>query len=208
MPVRELLDHMPKKIVARLMPHPDKLAQLRRFGWLGRKLFASDLWHLNRRTVALAFLNGIFWACMPMPMQMLAAAFTALIIRCNVPISIGLVFLTNPVTMPPYYLAAYQLGAWILQSAPIALPDHFTLGWLHQQLNLVWLPLLVGCLSFGVILGIVSYFGVRIWWAIQVRVMWQVRQKRIKLNSAARAAAATADLPLPPHGDRASQSID
>lgn len=206
--VREPLDLMPKKTVARIMPHPDKMAQFRRLGWFGRKLFASDLWHLNRRTVALAFLNGIFWACMPIPMQMLAAALTALVIRCNVPISVGLVFITNPVTMPPYYLAAYQLGAWVLQSDPIALPDAFTMHWLMQQLNLIWLPLLVGCLIFGLILSIVGYFAVRIWWVIQVRLMWQVRQKRIKLNEASRAAAATVDPPSPPLGDHGSRSID
>ena len=86
--VREPLDLMPKKTVSRIMPHPDKMAQFRRLGWVGRQLFASDLWHLNRRTVALAFLNGIFWACMPIPLQMIAAAMTALVIRCNVPISL------------------------------------------------------------------------------------------------------------------------
>lgn len=199
---------MPKKTVARLMPHPEKLEQLRRLGWVGRQLFASELWHLNRRTVALAFMNGIFWACMPIPLQMVAAALTALVIRCNVPISMGLVFLTNPVTMPPYFVAAYQLGAWLLHSDPIALPDRFTMHWVYEQLSLIWLPLLIGCLTFGLILAAISYFGVRIWWAIQVRLMWQVRQKRLKLAAIARAAAATADPPSPPLDDRESRSTD
>jgi uncharacterized protein (DUF2062 family) len=167
---------MPRKLVSRLMPHPKSIAYMRNWGWLGRKLFATDLWHLNRRTVALAFLNGLFWACMPMPLQMVAAAFFALILRCNVPISIGLVWLTNPVTMLPYYLAAYQLGAFILGTDGVSFPEDVSIAWAQEQTNLIWWPLLTGSLVFGIVLSLVGYCMIRIWWAWKIRINW-IRRK-------------------------------
>lgn len=173
---------MPKKLVSWIMPHPDKVAHMRQWGWLGRQLFATDLWHLNRRTVALAFMNGLFWACMPMPLQMGASALCALLIRCNVPISVGLVWLTNPITMPPYYLAAYNLGAWILGSEPISMPDAVTFEWIQDQLNLIWLPLLTGALVFGILAASLGYVVIRFWWSMQIRRNYLMRKSRLSAN--------------------------
>jgi len=170
---------MPKKFVSRIMLHPDRIAHMRGWGWLGRQIFAEDLWHLNRRSVALAFLNGIFWACMPMPMQMVAAAIFAVILRCNVPLSVGLVFLTNPVTMPPYYLAAYQLGAFVMGTETLTMPNEFSWTWVGDQFNLVWWPLLTGSLIFGVIGSVIGYAIIRFWWSIQIRINWANRKKRM-----------------------------
>jgi len=190
---------MPKKLVSWIMPHPDKVAHMRQWGWLGRQLFAPDLWHLNRRTVALAFMNGLFWACMPMPLQMGAAAIFALLIRCNVPISVGLVWLTNPITMPPYYLAAYNLGAWILGSEPISMPDAVTFEWIQDQLNLIWWPLLTGALVFGVIGASLGYVVIRFWWSMQIRANYLKRKSRPTVNG--RGEAANSDpSDLPPDG--------
>ena len=160
------------------MPHPRNIAYMRRWGWLGRKLFAADLWHLNRRTVALAFLNGLFWACMPMPFQMVAAAFSALILRCNVPISVGLVWLTNPVTMLPYFFAAYQLGALILGSDRVSFPASISTAWLQEQTTLIWWPLLTGSLVFGVLLSLIGYCVIRLWWAWKIRSNWLNRKAK------------------------------
>ena len=173
---------------------------MRHWGWFGRQLFAEDLWHLNRRTVALAFMNGLFWACMPMPLQMGAAAVFALILRCNVPISVGLVWLTNPVTMPPYYLAAYQLGAWILGSQPVSMPDAVSIAWIQDQLNLIWWPLLTGALVFGFFAALLGYVVIRFWWSMQIRRNWLRRKNRS--FEAGRDVTQDSDPSAPPHDDR------
>ena len=87
---------MPKKLVSKIMPSAQRLEHMRGWGFLGEKLFAHDLWHLNRKTVGYAFLNGIFWACMPIPFQMVGAAISALILRCNVPDLCGALLVNEP----------------------------------------------------------------------------------------------------------------
>ena len=116
---------MPKKLVSKIVPSAQRLHHMRGWGFLGEKLFAHDLWHFNRKTVSYAFLNGIFWACMPIPFQMVGAAITALVLRCNVPVSVGLCWLTNPITMPPYFVIAYTVGAWILNSISFVARQHY-----------------------------------------------------------------------------------
>lgn len=197
---------MPRKFVSRIMPPPELIAHLRRWGWVGRQLFADDLWHLNRRSVALAFLNGLFWACMPMPLQMVAAAIFALILRCNVPLSVGLVWLTNPITMPPYYFFAYQLGSWVLGTEGVSWPEEVTLDWIQNQLNLIWWPLLTGSLIVGAVLSILGFFVIRIWWRVQVSYNWRRRSGRFLKQPATDCdVTQAADLSEPQPGDRESQ---
>ena len=194
---------MPKKLVTRIMLSPEKLTHFRQLGWVGRQVFAEDLWHLNRRSVALAFLNGIFWACMPMPFQMVAAAVCAILIRCNVPLSLGLVFLTNPVTMPPYFTGAYQLGAYVLGAEMISWPDEFSFAWIGEQFNLVWWPLLTGSLIIGVSASAIGYLVIRVWWSLQIRKNWSDRKKRmLTVFPKPRDAALGNDRPESPPGDR------
>ena len=199
---------MPKKLVSKIMPSADRLEHMRGWGFLGEKLFAHDLWHLNRKTVGYAFLNGIFWACMPMPFQMVGAAISALIVRCNVPISVGLCWITNPITMPPYFAVAYALGAWVLHSEPLSLPDSVTQSWIQEQLSLIWLPLLTGSLLIGITTGMLGLISLRMWWRWKVNHDWKKRSRshrHPKKLSAGHDATQTADLSGPQPGDRESQ---
>ena len=141
------------------------------------KLFAHDLWHFNRKTVSYAFLNGIFWACMPIPFQMVGAAITALVLRCNVPVSVGLCWLTNPITMPPYFVIAYTVGAWILNSKSLSLPENITQAWIQEQLALIWFPLLTGSILIGVSMGLLGLISLRLWWRWRVNHEWKRRRR-------------------------------
>lgn len=58
------------------------------------------LWQLTRRSVANAFSVGLFCAMLPIPCQMVAAALGARLTRCNLALAVGLVWITNPLTMP------------------------------------------------------------------------------------------------------------
>ena len=83
--------------------------------WVGNLLGdEAYLFHLSRRSVSLGVMVGLFWAFTPIPFQMLPAAITAWIIRANLPLSVALVWISNPVTVPPLLLIAYGIGSWIL----------------------------------------------------------------------------------------------
>jgi uncharacterized protein (DUF2062 family) len=57
---------------------------------------------------------GLFCAFLPLPFQMVIAASLAVLSRCNVPIAVVLVWVSNPITMTPMLFFSYQLGAWLL----------------------------------------------------------------------------------------------
>ena len=72
-----------------------------------------SLWHLNRRSVPRAVAIGLFVGFLIPLGQFVAAALLALPLRANVPLSAAATLVTNPLTFPPIYFAAYKLGALI-----------------------------------------------------------------------------------------------
>ena len=96
------------------LPTKESIRQHRLLRPVSRHLLASDLWHLNRRSVGGAFFIGLFCAFLPLPLQSPIAALFAMVGRCNLPFSVALVWVTNPLTMGPMFFFAYKLGAWLL----------------------------------------------------------------------------------------------
>ena len=105
---------MPRRLIRRYMPDPSSIREHKSLRFLGTLLHDPNLWHLNRHSVARAMAVGLFAAFIPIPMQMLLAAALAVSVRGNMPIAVSLVWLTNPITMPPVFFCTYQLGAWLM----------------------------------------------------------------------------------------------
>ena len=103
-----------KKTLKRLSPDPETLRNHKHLGWLSKHLHDRSLWNFNRRSISKAFAVGLFCAFVPVPFQMILAAPAAVIFSANLPLSVALVWITNPVTMPPIYYGCYKLGAWML----------------------------------------------------------------------------------------------
>ena len=110
---------MPKKLFKRFTPSPAVIKASPRLQILAPLMEDSNLFHLNRHSVSMAFLTGLFFAFFPVPGQMLLAGFFALYIRCNLPIAVTLVWITNPITVAPIYFATYKLGSWLLNTPAI-----------------------------------------------------------------------------------------
>ena len=91
---------MPKHLIKRYTPNHDYVRNHKMLGLFGKLFLDPNLWHLNRRSVSGAIFVGVFWAFVPIPGQMFGAIFSAILLRVNVPIAFGLIFLTNPVTIP------------------------------------------------------------------------------------------------------------
>ncbi len=169
---------MPKRLIKRFLPDHRKIRdhqQLRRFG---ARLHDPNLWHLSRRSAPGAFAIGLFVAFIPVPFQMVIAAALAIIARVNLPISVVLVWITNPLTMPAIFYFAYKVGAKLLGERihPIAFEP--SLSWLLTEAQMIWEPLLLGSLVCGTVSAIIGYFTIRSLWRLQVVNNWQARKLR------------------------------
>ncbi|MBD3612840.1 MAG: DUF2062 domain-containing protein [Hydrogenovibrio crunogenus] len=178
---------MPKKIFKKYSPNPEKIKNMQGLGFLARWLANPNLWHIHRHNTAKAFANGLFWMAIPIPSQMVTSAITAILIRANLPLSVALVWISNPFTMPPIFYFNYLVGTWIL-GAPAEEGLHFEMSWnwILTTLGELWLPLYLGSVAVGSALAISSYFGLHMFWKWHVRRSWErrmtARQKKQNPN--------------------------
>ena len=107
---------MPKALLRRYLPSPDKIREQKSLGFLRHRLGDPSVWHLNRRSASLAMFWGLFFAFMPMPFQMIPATLIALALRINLPMILVLTWLTNPITILPFMYVAYAVGSLILKT--------------------------------------------------------------------------------------------
>ncbi|MET1080128.1 MAG: DUF2062 domain-containing protein [Pseudomonas sp.] len=168
---------MPRRLFKRYMPNPDSIRHNKSLRFLGQLIHDPNLWHLNRHSVARAMAMGLFAAFIPLPLQMLLAASLAILVRANLPISVGLVWLTNPITMPPVFYCTYQLGAWLLQVPARSLPSDLTVDWVTQELSTLWQPFLLGSVVCAVLFALLGYFVTMLYWRWWVRHTWRKRQQ-------------------------------
>ena len=128
----------------------------------------------------MAFLVGVFLAFIPLPGQMPIAAVMALWVRCNLPIAVSLVWISNPITIAPIFYATYELGRWLL-AIPASPQTVNIMSWesLHNiKIAAIWKPLLVGSLCAGSFFSLFSYACMRFAWRYYVIFQWQHRQKK------------------------------
>ncbi|MFT7289375.1 MAG: hypothetical protein ACI87W_003505 [Halieaceae bacterium] len=169
---------MPRKTLKLLLPSPARLKRSGVLNVLGDWIYASNLWHLNRYSASMAFFVGLFLAFIPVPGQMLLAALGAVLLRCNLPLAVGLVWITNPVTVPAIFFLAYQVGALIIDVPVKEVEFSLSIEWLRGGLLKVWRPLLAGCLLCGLFFGSLGYFVVNVLWRLHVARQWKKRKAK------------------------------
>ena len=169
---------MPKKLLQRYLPTPQSVRENAALKPLGPLLRNTDIWHLNRRAVAGAVFIGFFSAFLPVPFQMVIAGALAVQFRCNLPISVGLVWTSNPITMPPMFYFAYRLGAWLLNMELAVDSVDISFAWLADNLARIGYPLIFGSLLCGWVLGVTGFVLVRVLWRAQVIKRWRERRAR------------------------------
>ncbi|WP_275097544.1 DUF2062 domain-containing protein [Sedimenticola hydrogenitrophicus] len=167
---------MPKHLIKRFTPNRETIRNHRHLKVFGQLLHDPNLWHMNRRSVAGAFAVGLFWALIPIPFQMIAAAATAIPTRVNMPISLALVWVTNPLTMPPMFYFTYLVGTWILGTP--AANGHFepTMAWFSHSMGNIWLPLYLGSLVCALIAALLGYLSIRGLWRMHIISNWKNRR--------------------------------
>lgn len=159
---------MPRRFIKRYLPNHGSFREHPHLKRFGARLQDGNLWHLNRRSVSGAVAVGLFWAFMPIPLQMIPAAASAIFLRINLPISIVLVWITNPLTMPPILYGTYRFGAWLLGRPPQRFSFTFSMDNLFTMMHGIWAPLLLGSLVTGVIAALLGFTLVRLSWRVYI----------------------------------------
>lgn len=169
---------MPRKFFKRIMPDPHEIMSNKSLKIFGTLLHKPNLWHFNRRSIAGAFAVGLFFAWAPVPFQMVLAAGGAIWFNTNLPLSVALVWVTNPLTMGPMFYFAYLVGSWLIGGPEMAFEFELSMDWLTSGLLAIWKPFLTGCLALGIISSVTSYFGVNFLWRYSVRKQQSSRKHR------------------------------
>jgi hypothetical protein len=121
----------------------------------------------------------MFIAFIPTPGQMLIAGLASLWLRVNLPLAVAMVWVTNPVTMPPIFYFTYSIGAWLLHSKPLNLHAQLSTEWLLYNLGVIWQPMLLGSLVVGAVLAVLTYLTVSLAWRCYVVTARRRRRRRL-----------------------------
>ncbi|NOR55627.1 MAG: DUF2062 domain-containing protein [Sulfurovum sp.] len=133
--------------------------------------------NVNRKMITRGILIGLFWAFIPMPMQMLAVIACTPFIRFNVAVAIAMVWLSNPFTMPPMYYMEYLTGNFILGKE--GLPDvALTLEWFSDNIADIFVPLYVGAAFYSTVVSFLIYLFVNWLWIRSVRDEMSEKKKK------------------------------
>ena len=178
---------MPKKYFKKFLPSHESVKQSRWIRPFGAWLHHPNLWHLHRRSVAGGVAVGMFCGLIPGPFQMIGAALLAVLFRANLPVAMITTLYTNPLTIVPLYILAYELGAFVtgqhnsFSAAHFALPEMSWNNWYTVLLD--WIVSLGKPFAFGlpllaISLAIAGYFAVRVLWYAAVVWEWRRRAAR------------------------------
>jgi uncharacterized protein (DUF2062 family) len=176
-----------RNLFRKLLPSYDTVKSHRWLKPFGNWLHHPNLWHLHRRSVAGGVAVGLFCGLIPGPLQMISAALLAVLLRVNLPVAAFTTLYTNPFTILPLYLVAYELGALISgvhrgePARHLALPEMHWQNWpseLWAWMQMLGKPLLIGLPLLALILAIIGYFVVRLVWRVGVVLRWRARKRR------------------------------
>ena len=162
------------------LPTREQLREMKSLRFLGDKIFEPNLWHINRHSVSYAAFVGSVCCFLPIPFQMIPCVILCIFVRCNVPISVLIVWISNPVTMTPTMYFSYKVGTLILGQKIQFQTIEISFEWLSSQLSVVWQPLLLGSLTCGFTMGISAFISVRLYWRWKVSRYWKKRRARMQ----------------------------
>ena len=177
---------MPRKYLRKYLPSHDSIRQNRHVARFGIFLHHPNLWHLNRDSVAGGVGVGMFSGLVPGPFQMLTAAILAVALRVNMPVAIFTTLYTNPFTIGPLYVLAYEYGK-LLTGGDGQMMREPEFDWSHLGASLEalahWLvalgkPLALGLIALALTLAALGWICVQAGWRAVVILRWRRRRTR------------------------------
>jgi uncharacterized protein (DUF2062 family) len=161
-----------------ILPSISKIKENPNLKMFGKLLHDPNLWHLNRRSLSGGTAVGLFVAFIPLPLQMFIAAAIAIVFRVNLPLSVSLVFITNPITIPIFFYFAYTVGTILLGMEALSMQLLISMEQLYNSIDKILLPLLVGSFVVGSVVALMGYILVNLLWRLHVKNVWRKRVKK------------------------------
>lgn len=131
-----------------------------------------EYFRFNRRMLAKGVAIGLFFAFIPMPLQILTVILLAPLFKYNIPAAVAMCLLTNPLTMPIVYYIEYLTGSFLLGIEPQSV--EMSVEWFSQNISKIFIPLYFGALFYSTLLAVSSYYLIN--W------LWRKSVKRAKTN--------------------------
>lgn len=197
------------KRLKNLLPTPEKILESRILQLFAPHLADPRLWQFNRHSLNKAVYIGVLSAFFPLPGQMLLALIGALIFRANVPMALGLTWITNPLTTLPVFYAGYYIGAKLLSVPMISLRvigrmiADFSLWVLADGANpfitykgtVSIAAFCLGLTLLAIITSIICGLAFKVIWRYRTVVSWQKRSQESSKLLSERSAKKPVDRP-------------
>ena len=173
-----------RRLTRRLEPYVDRITEN---PWVRRyapALTEPDLWHLNRRSSARAVAIGLFSGLIPGPIQVLGAVGLSILFRAHFPLAAITTLYTNPITIVPLYVVAYQYGELFIPGAKVAELRPPAFSWSPDYMFEIfhWIaqlgkPLALGLALLALTLAALGWITVRISWRCHTVWAWRRRAR-------------------------------
>ena len=169
----------------RNMPTREQMERNRYIRPFAGRVLKSELWRFTRRSVPRGVALGLLVGIIVPFAQILFAALLSTTVRANVPIAALTTFVTNPITTPAIWIAAYWVGGWLLRidAATIVAPVNTAIERTELQQALEWLTGATLVTAFGlVVIAVVSaalgYLVAGWFWRGKTARKWARRRTR------------------------------
>lgn len=164
-----------RKWFKRVSPDRDKLLAVRWMRPIAHRLTEPTIWHFNRHSVARGVALGLFVSFVLPVAQILLAALFAGIARGNLLVASAATLLSNPLTFPAIYYAAYKLGAFLLGGTSFAAPPIVEGQSMLSMLSGASLPTLLGLAILAFSSAALGYAAVQLGWRLVLIRQWRRR---------------------------------
>lgn len=146
------------------------------------RLTHPEIWHFNRRNVARGVALGLFVGFIIPLGQIVLAALLAASARGNLLIAAAATLVTNPLTFPPIYYAAFHTGSFLLDLPFVNLSSddlahNSQVGSVLATITSASLPTLFGLVLFATIAATLGFAAVHIGWRFSIRRQWRLRRR-------------------------------
>ena len=165
-------------------PDREVLLQNRWLAPVASRLAPPSIWHFNRRTVARGLALGLFAGFIFPIGQIIFAALFAASVRANVLIASAATLVTNPLTFPPIYYAAYRTGSFLLDKAGGqsvqtmgAEASGAAASGMWTAVSAASLPTFIGLTFFATFSSLLAFAAVHLSWRISLARRWNRRRK-------------------------------